>query len=44
MIPDDVLTTIEAAEAAGMADLREHANPQVKGSFETEVPGWQPGK
>ncbi len=44
VIPDDSLTTIEAAEAAGMADLREHANPRVKGSFETEVPGWQPGQ
>jgi len=44
VIPDDSLTTIQAAEAAGMADLREHANPRVKGSFETEVPGWQPGQ
>jgi hypothetical protein len=44
VIPDDSLTTITAAEAAGMADLREHANPRVKGSFETEVPGWQPGQ
>lgn len=41
MIDDDTLTTIQAAEAAGMADLREHANPKVSGSFETEyvVPG-----
>ncbi len=36
VIEDDSLTTIQAAEAAGMADLREHANPRVKGSFETE--------
>ncbi len=36
VIDDDSLTTIQAAEAAGMADLREHANPRVKGSFETE--------
>jgi len=43
-IVDNSLTTIEAAEAAGLADLREHANPRVKGSFETEVPGWQPGQ
>jgi len=43
-IVDDSLTTIEAAEAAGMADLREHANPKVSGSFSTEVPGWQPGQ
>ena len=41
---DDSLTTIEAAEAAGNADLREHANPRVKGSFETETPGWAPGQ
>jgi hypothetical protein len=44
VIVDDSLTTIQAAEAAGMADLREHANPKVSGSFETEVPGWQPGQ
>ena len=36
IISDDSLTSIAAAEAAGMADLREHANPRVKGSFETE--------
>jgi hypothetical protein len=36
VISDDTLTSIAAAEAAGMADLREHANPRVKGSFETE--------
>ena len=36
VISDDSLTSIAAAEAAGMADLREHANPRVKGSFETE--------
>ena len=44
VIVDDSLTTIQVAEAAGMADLREHANPRVKGSFETEVPGWVPGQ
>lgn len=43
-IVDDSLTTIEAAEAAGNADLRDHANPTVKGSFETEVTGWVPGQ
>ncbi len=37
VITDDSLTTIAAAEAAGMADLREHGNPKVSGSFETEV-------
>lgn len=36
VIVDDSLINIEAAEAAGMADLREHANPRVKGNFETE--------
>jgi len=36
IISDDSLISIQAAEAAGMADLREHANPRVKGSFETE--------
>ncbi|BAU27637.1 hypothetical protein DFP93_102115 [Aneurinibacillus soli] len=44
VITDDSLVTIEAAEAAGNADLRENANPKVKGSFETEVNGWQPGQ
>lgn len=44
VIVDDSLTTIDAAEAAGLADLRGHANPQVKGTFETEVPGWAPGQ
>jgi hypothetical protein len=43
-IVDDSLTTIDAAEAAGNADLREHANPRVKGSFETEIGGWAPGQ
>lgn len=43
-IVDDSLTTIDAAEAAGNADLREHANPRVKGSFETEINGWAPGQ
>lgn len=36
VIEDDSLVTIQAAEAAGLADLREHANPKVTGSFETE--------
>ena len=37
IIDDDSLTTIQAAEAAGMADLKEYANPKVKGYFETEI-------
>lgn len=36
VIDDDTLMTVQAAEAAGLADLREHANPTVSGSFETE--------
>lgn len=44
VITDDSLVTIEAAEAAGLADLREHANPNVSGDFETEVDGWAPGQ
>jgi hypothetical protein len=43
-IVDDSLVTIEAAIAAGNADLRDHANPTVKGYFETEVSGWHPGQ
>lgn len=43
-IVDDTLITIEAAEAEAQADLREHANPKVSGSFETERPGWYPGQ
>lgn len=44
VINDNTLVTIAAAEAAGYADLREHANPKVTGNFETEVPGWEPGQ
>lgn len=44
VITDDSLVTIEAAEAAGLADLREYANPKVNGDFETEVNGWAPGQ
>jgi len=44
VIADKDLVTLDAAEAAGEADLREHANPRVSGSFETEVNGWRPGQ
>ncbi|MCW2278742.1 hypothetical protein [Heliophilum fasciatum] len=44
VIVDKALSTIEAAEAAGMADLRQNSNPKVRGSFETEMPGWMPGQ
>jgi hypothetical protein len=43
-IKDDSLTTLEAAEAAGQAYLKEHANPRVIGSFATAQPGWEPGQ
>jgi len=43
-IVDDSLVTIEAAEAAGLADLAEHANPKIRGSFETEIAGFSPGQ
>jgi hypothetical protein len=36
IIEDDSLSTIQAAEAAGMADLRQNGNPKVNGTFETE--------
>ena len=44
VIEDDSLVTIDAAEAAGLADLRENANPNIKGSFETIVDGFRPGQ
>ena len=44
VIVDDSLATLDAAEAAGNADIREHANPRVKGGFETETNGWVPGQ
>lgn len=43
-IKDDSLVSLEAAEAAGNQYLRDHGNPNVKGSFETEIAGWQPGQ
>jgi hypothetical protein len=43
-IKDDTLVTIEAAESAGNADLRDWANPKTSGSFTTTVPGWAPGQ
>ena len=43
-IVDTNLITIQAAEAAGDADLAEHANPQIKGTFATEVAGFAPGQ
>ncbi|CCO08279.1 hypothetical protein [Desulforamulus hydrothermalis] len=43
-IYDEKLITIEAAEAAGMAELKDHANPKIRGSFNSEVPGWKTGQ
>lgn len=43
-ISDSSLTTLEAAEAAGNAYLREHSNPRVTGSFSTAQSGWDPGQ
>ena len=44
VLKDDTLTTLEAAEAAGNQYLRDHANPRVRGAFETNVAGWHPGQ
>lgn len=43
-IVDDGLISNEAAEAAALADLREHANPKVTGGFGSYTPGWAPGQ
>jgi hypothetical protein len=44
VLNDDTLVTLAAAEAAGLGYLRDHANPQVTGSFVSLNPGWQPGQ
>lgn len=44
VIVDDSLVTLDAAEAVGNADLRQHANPKVNGYFDTEVDGWVTGQ
>lgn len=41
---DNSLVTLEAAEAAAEADMRENANPKTTGSFDTDVTGWEPGQ
>ncbi len=44
-ITDESLTTVQAAEAAGLSDLRAAANPKVSGSFLTAYAAdWQPGQ
>ena len=35
IIEDDSLSTIQATEAAGLADLRQNGNPKVNGTFDT---------
>ena len=44
VIKDNDLETQEAAEAAGNQYLRDHANPRIRGAFETDIPGWHPGQ
>jgi len=44
VIVDDSIVTLEAAEAAGNKYLLDHSNPSVKGSFDTEIDGWEPGQ
>lgn len=43
-IIDESITSVEAAEALGQKYINEHGNAKVRGSFETEVPGWSPGQ
>lgn len=44
MINDDSIVTLEAAQALAVRDMRDNANPKVKGSFITLEPGWEPGQ
>lgn len=44
VVVDESLNSLEAAEAAGLADINENSNPKVKGSFITPIPGWKPGQ
>ncbi|MTV50761.1 hypothetical protein GJ688_17660 [Heliobacillus mobilis] len=44
VITNNKLFTVEAAEAAGLADLKAFSNPRVKGSLDTEMPGITPGQ
>lgn len=43
-IIDESITSVEAAEALGQKYINEHGNAKVRGSFETEIPGWAPGQ
>jgi hypothetical protein len=44
VITDNLLVTVQAAEAVAQADLNLHANPKIQGDFTTEIPGWFPGQ
>lgn len=44
VIANESLTTLEAAEAAGQAEIDEYANPTVTGEFTTHITGWNPGQ
>ncbi len=44
VIVDTSLTSIDAAEAAAMQDIKDYGNPEVRGSFETTINGWEPGQ
>lgn len=44
VISDSSIITLESALAAGLAELREHAPPRVRGAFDTEVSGWETGQ
>jgi hypothetical protein len=43
-LDDSTLFTIDAAEAAGNAYLKDHSNPTVSGEFESEIDGWECGQ
>ena len=43
-IVDTSIMTIEAAEALAQEDINKHSNPKIKGSFLTEVSGWNAGQ
>lgn len=50
VLVDTALTNLEAAEAAGLSDIRENGNPSITGSFNTLVSSmtyldtWEPGQ
>lgn len=44
VINDNSLVSLDSAESAGTEDLRQHANPKIKGTFKTDVAGWKAGQ